>query len=162
MRRKDLPYTFVRFVQDGAPALGLMRRLPGGHGHVFVWAVSFEQAFHREFLFAWLERNIARWPVWGAIASSRGSAALSRHIDDAVEEEALAGAPVMIQIYRAAAYLGCTEHDLLLFRGRDECAALFGDEPDPLLEERSMTFVDLGGLVRRMIADAVRAKGDSA
>lgn len=160
MRRRDLPYVMVRILHEGLPSIGLARRRAGGRGHVMVWAVSFEEPFHREFLFAWLELNAARWPIWGAIASSQGAAALSRHIDDSVEEAALAGAPIMIQTYRAAAYLGCNEGDLLAFRERDDCALLFGDAPDPLLAERPMTFVDLGGLVRRMIEDAVDGPGE--
>lgn len=160
MDRTDLPYCMARMIIDGQPSIGLARRQPGGRGHVMVWAVSFDDPLVREYLFAWLERNAARWPVWGAIASARGSAALSRHIDESVGEEAMAGAPVMIQLYRAAAYLGCAEADILAFRDREECAPLFGDEPDPLLAERPMTFVDLGGLVRRMVTDAASNAGE--
>lgn len=159
MRRSDLPYCMVRIFDRGVPAIGLARRLRGGRGHVMVWAVSFEDPMIREFLFAWLERHAHRWPVWGAIASAAGADALSRHIDEAVEEEAVACAPVMIQLYRAAAYLGCSENEILAFRSREECEFLFGDEPDPLLAERPMTFVDLGGLVRRMIEDATDDRG---
>ncbi|TCP65357.1 hypothetical protein [Sphingomonas sp. PP-CE-1G-424] len=155
MHRADLPYCFTRILSDGMPAIALARRERGGRSHVFVWTVTFDAPLYREFLFAWLERNVPRWAIWGAVAATRGSAALSRCIDDAVGQAALSGAPLMIQIYRAAAYLGCSEIDLLEFRERAECAALFEEEPDPLLEESIITFVDLGGLVRRMIDDAV-------
>jgi len=155
MHRADLPYCFTRILSDGMPAIALARRERGGRSHVFVWTVTFDAPLYREFLFAWLERNVPRWAIWGAVAATRGSAALSRCIDDAVGQAALSGAPIMIQIYRAAAYLGCTEVDLLEFRDREDCAALFEEEPDPLLEESIITFVDLGGLVRRMIDDAV-------
>jgi len=155
MLRSDLPYIFVRILLDGAPSLGLARRKPTGDGHEFVWTVSFEEPFHREFLFAWLERRAGHWPFWGVIAAMQGAQALNMHIDGMVEEEASMGAPVMIQVYRAAAYLGCTEQDVLAFRARTECSGLFNDELDPLLGDRDMTFVDLGGLVRCMIEDAV-------
>lgn len=159
MNRSDLPYIFLRVHMQGLPSIALARRERGG-GHVLVWGITFEAPIHREFLMAWLDRKSSRWPFWGAIASMQGAAALSRNIDEAVEEQAMAGAPVMIQIYRAAAYLGCSEGDLLAFRNRDECSELFDDEPDPLLDERDVTFVDLGGLVRCMIDDAVaRAEG---
>ena len=154
MNRSDLPYVMVRIFHEGRPTIGLARRLPGGRGHVMVWCASFDDPFSREFLFAWLERHAVRWALWGVIVSTRGAAALDSHLDEAVSADAVAQTPVMIQIYRAAAYLGCREEDLLAFRDRAECAMLFGDEPDPLLAERPVTFVDLGGLVRRMVADA--------
>jgi hypothetical protein len=146
---------------DGAPSLALSRRLAGGRGHEIVWSVSFEHPLHREILFAWLERNSVRWPFWGAIATRQGADAFSRHIDQTIDREAAEGPPVMIQIYRAAAYLNCTEEDLLAFRTRDDCAHMFSDEPDPLLAERDMTFVDLGGLFSCLIEDAV-AKAEGA
>ena len=149
----ELPYLFVREMIGRRPAVALARRGRDGR-HVRLWTLAFELPVDRETLFAWLEANVLMWPVLGALAASAGGRALSDHLDKVAGAQVEAAGGTLIQVYRAAAYLTCTEDWLLSFRDRPGCAALFADRPDPHLAGREVVFVDLGGLVPQIMADA--------
>ncbi|PDH66750.1 MAG: hypothetical protein CNE89_08660 [Sphingomonadaceae bacterium MED-G03] len=152
MNRKELPYLFLREHIGGVPAIALARR--DAHGELErIWFMVFDELYQRECLFSWLDRHMSSWPVWGAVAAHRGAEAFDRQLRACAELNPEKLKSVMIQTDRAAAYLGWPERSILAFRKRQECQALFGEEPDALVPDGWVTFVNLGGLVRQMIRD---------
>lgn len=92
-----LPYIIYLNSVEGAPAITLARRIPGGTGafpYEGLWAMSFpdEDARKRYFDVLWAQIHTGCWPLWGAIAAKQGSAALTSHLDEVVKA-ALAEAP---------------------------------------------------------------------
>lgn len=84
-----LPYIIYLNSIEGAPAITLARRIPGGTGafpYEGLWAMSFRDEHARKEYFdvLWGQIHSGCWPLWGAIAATQGSAALTGHLDAVV------------------------------------------------------------------------------